>query len=608
MKVKRNQWILIRLLIVAVILFITPSTLLAIPELKLENNISSYKNFQVELLKEKLGKSLGIEEISKKSFTETISNKFTFGYKENNFWFRFLVYNDSKEARTMILEFTEIIHKTTDLYIVSDQITHIENGLKVPVEERKVKESNPSFLLQFAPFERKEIYLNIASIYAVFGAIELKTIEHFYKDTQVKKNIYIFYFGAAIAIVLYNLFIYLYLREKVYLYYISYVLTFILWAANYKGFLLPYINMQIYDILQITIPIFFIMLILFSQTILETKKHFSLFHKILNGFIAILLVCFVWMIIDMHSGFYFMNMFAFPLLPFLLFVAFWALYKGHKIAKIYLIGFVVYVISMIIVSQLALGVIPYSFISSNAPFVGSLFEIMLFSLLIAYRINLLRQETLDSQEKLLAQQRTESSRLFHTIAEKTVSINSANKQLEKELEKKRALEKELKYQASTDHLTGLMNRRAFFEICDKEMKHAVRYDTELSFLTIDIDNFKAINDTYGHPFGDKVIHSIAQQMVDSTRTIDYIGRIGGEEFAILMPATDTDSAFQMADRLRENISKHEIILDNKIIQVTVSGGLSSIRDGDRDTQTIIIRSDKALYKAKKSGRNQVRIA
>ena len=596
----------VKLLVFTIILFLLPTTLWStLPKVNLENDISSYNDFQVEYLEEKPGESLGIEEISKMSFTKLISNAFTFGYKKNNFWFRFSVYNDSKEAKTMILEFTEIFHEKVDLYIVSDHITHKKNGLRVPVQERNIKESNPAFSLQFSPYESKELYVNIASIYGVFGALQIKTPEQFYKDTQLKNNMYFFYFGAVIIIALYNLFIFFYFREKIYIFYVSYVLIFVIWASNYKGILLPYISMKTYDLLQITVPIFFTLLILFTQTVLETKKYFSLFHKVLNGFIVVLFISFVWMLLFIHSGFYFMNLAASPLLPFLLLVAFWALYKGQKFAKIYLLGLIIYIISMILISQLALGILPYSILLSNAPIIGSVFEIMLFSLLLAYRINLLREETLDAQGKLIAQQRTESSRLFHAVAEKTLALNNANRQLEEELEKKKKLEKELTFQASTDSLTGLMNRRSFFSVCSKEMKRAIRSNTELSFLTVDIDKFKDVNDTYGHPFGDEVIRSIAKMMVENTREIDYVGRIGGEEFAILMPATDIDSAFQMADRLRINIAKYKIIFENEMTQVSISIGLSCLRREDSEIETIVDRSDKALYEAKESGRNKV---
>jgi diguanylate cyclase (GGDEF)-like protein len=137
------------------------------------------------------------------------------------------------------------------------------------------------------------------------------------------------------------------------------------------------------------------------------------------------------------------------------------------------------------------------------------------------------------------------------------------------------------------------------------MKNARTDNTQLTCLIIDIDHFKHINDTYGHDIGDKVISTLAKLMIDNTRTMDYIGRIGGEEFAVLMPNTDMDSAFQIADRLRENIAKNEIILNPSVISISVSIGLSYLTHEDKNIHTLLKRADTALYEAKENGRNQV---
>jgi len=236
---------------------------------------------------------------------------------------------------------------------------------------------------------------------------------------------------------------------------------------------------------------------------------------------------------------------------------------------------------------------------------GSFFEILLFSLLLAYRINTVREDSEKTQKELILQQKTESTRLFHTVAEKTMALNRAKEQLEKELDKKEALEKHLKHLASTDPMTELLNRRAFFDICDKIMIRASKTQQKLACLIIDIDHFKVINDTYGHDMGDKVIKVIAKLMQENTRTIDYIGRIGGEEFAILMPNTDMEAAYQISDRLRENISKYKILLNNKNVSITVSIGLSYLTHEDKNIHTLLKRADTALYEAKDNGRNQV---
>jgi len=594
-----------RLYILIILIYFSPLILFATPQITLENNISSYTDFNIEYLKVSPERSLNIEQISKMPFSKIIHNKFAFGYENDHFWFRFSIYNNTKEAKDMIVEITEQFHKTTDLYILSDPIIHKKSGLSVPLNEREVKTLTPAFLLHLSANEHKDIYIHVQSIYSVFGAIEVKTHKAFNNDIRTRTHIYIFYFGAMLGIALYNLFIFFYLRSRIYLYYIGYVFIFILWAAAYKGFLLPYIDITTYNFLQITIPLFFLFLILFTQSILKTKRYFPLIHKTMNSFIFISAIALIWMLIEMHSGFLFMNLISTIIIPLLFILSFWASYKNKTIAKIYLIALSIFILGMSLISLLALGILPYSIQLSRAPIIASFFEIILFSFLLAYRINLLNQKSFAAKRALVKQQQSEQARLFREVAEKTVALNQANRRLQEELETKKVLEEQLKHQASTDSLTGIMNRRALMHVFDEEMKRATLSHSDLSCLIIDIDHFKKVNDSYGHHIGDKVIGIIADKMAQHTRTMDQIGRIGGEEFAIIMPNTDRGSAFQIADRLREYIAKDELAFDDKTIQVTVSIGLTHRKKGETDAQTILQRADAALYEAKRNGRNRV---
>jgi diguanylate cyclase (GGDEF)-like protein len=222
-------------------------------------------------------------------------------------------------------------------------------------------------------------------------------------------------------------------------------------------------------------------------------------------------------------------------------------------------------------------------------------------------MNIIRNEAFESREKLIKQQQSESTRLFHSVSEKTKEINFAKKELEAELRNKIEMEKHLQKLASTDPMTDLYNRRAFFEISELEVSESKSEESPLTCLVIDIDHFKRINDTYGHDVGDKVITAVSKLMVLNTRTKDHIGRIGGEEFAVLMPKTSSEAAYQIADRLRENISKHLIAIEgNESVQITISIGLSTLNDDQDETiHTLLKRADTALYKAKHNGRNQV---
>lgn len=547
-----------------------------------------------------------IEDVFTAGKPKYLKSNFSLGYDTRDYWFHITVENSTKVSKEIILELTEQFHKKIDLYEISNGSVHIErNGLRIPLNKREIKTSQPAFRLHFAPHERKELYVNLTSNYSLYGAFQLKSHQRFLKDIRRLNHLYLIYFGAMFSLALYNLFIFFYLRRKVYLYYVGHVLLFTFSVAIYKGFLLPYIDMRLYDISQISIPLFFILLILFSQQILKTKEHFPRVHMLLNAFIAVSIISLTWILIDIHDGFYFMNVTAAVILPMLMFASLLTTRKDKTVATIYLIALLIFIAGMTSIAILALGLIDYSPWITNIPMFASFFEIVLFSLLLAYRINKMSQESTRAREELIRQQKSEKSRLFQEVAAKTQALNQAKKRLEKELEEKKLLEEHLKHQATTDSMTGLMNRRAFIDEFDKELNRARRTMNPLSCLILDIDHFKQVNDSYGHHIGDLVIKRIAENMKEHTRTIDHIGRIGGEEFAILMPETHLDDAYQIADRLRDFVSRYEMCFDRQTIHITVSIGITDLRDKYETIESILQRADAALYNAKREGRNRV---
>jgi len=172
--------------------------------------------------------------------------------------------------------------------------------------------------------------------------------------------------------------------------------------------------------------------------------------------------------------------------------------------------------------------------------------------------------------------------------------------------KMKQLQEELTDQAHKDPLTHLYNRRYFHEIATNVLKIKQRNKIEISIVMLDIDNFKNINDTYGHAVGDKVIKLLAQRLTENTRDGDIVSRFGGEEFILLLPNTNKAGATTIASILREVIKKESIVLeDGKSFSFTVSMGVSEVVQNDKDIELAIQKADKALYRAKESGKNRV---
>ena len=168
-------------------------------------------------------------------------------------------------------------------------------------------------------------------------------------------------------------------------------------------------------------------------------------------------------------------------------------------------------------------------------------------------------------------------------------------------------EQELYERATRDALTGVANRGHFMALAAQEIERARRFAEPLSVLLIDVDHFKKINDEHGHDTGDRALVTLARFCQQNTRRIDTVGRLGGEEFAILMPRADKEPALEAAQRLRLKLAEQRINLGvgGRQLGMTVSGGVAAIRSTVRDAQQLLRNADAALYQAKRGGRNAV---
>ena len=181
--------------------------------------------------------------------------------------------------------------------------------------------------------------------------------------------------------------------------------------------------------------------------------------------------------------------------------------------------------------------------------------------------------------------------LEHQITDRTQELEDAKQAAEK--------------QARTDVLTGLNNRRAFFEYAGVIDSQARRYHHPYVIAMIDIDHFKQVNDTWGHEAGNHVLKAVARVISDTVRDTDIVGRIGGEEFAVILPETDIEKATLLAERLRWAIEKSEVMTSDVAIRVTASFGIAASDEKIATLDALLAYADAALYQAKKAGRNRI---
>ncbi len=173
---------------------------------------------------------------------------------------------------------------------------------------------------------------------------------------------------------------------------------------------------------------------------------------------------------------------------------------------------------------------------------------------------------------------------------------------------RKKLESELRELASTDMLTGIPNRRVFIARLEEEHARVRRFPQQpAAVLMLDLDHFKKVNDTHGHPAGDSVLRHVAELISTRIRAVDACGRLGGEEFSILLTGATLPAAAEFAERLRRGITESPAVYEGMTLPVTVSIGIAALRAEDAGSDAALLRADRALYRAKESGRDRVEV-
>lgn len=542
---------------------------------------------------------------------------FSHGYNGAAWWLRFDVTRAADYRDRPLLEIAYPVLDHVELWLLADgqvQAHHVM-GDKQAFSERPIAHRYFLVPLQLQPEKHYTVVMRVRSTSSIQVPLTLWQERAHGDHDQLRLMGQGIYFGCMLVMVLYNLFIFLIVGDRNYLYYVMYVLCMPLFLASLNGVAFQYLwpGATTWNDQAIIVALSGTVLFgcLFISRFLELRDNLPRFVPVLRGLAAagtLLIVASFFLPYALLIRLIIVVAVLACLCGLVVGLLRWR--QGDASARFYTIAWSSMLLGGIVLALNKFQVLPQNFITENATQLGSAIEVILLSFALAERINLERRLRFRAQEVAL-----ESERLARQAqAEALEAQRQANEMLELRVaERTEALEeanRKLAELSATDQLTGLKNRRFLDSVLREEFVRCYRYGHSIAVLLLDIDHFKRFNDSYGHLVGDDCLRSVAGALKDAVRwPVDRVARYGGEEFCVVLPETDAEGARVVADRIRHAVEALEFEVEGRRVPVTVSVGVAAIVPVCAETSHLLVsEADRALYQAKADGRNRVAIA
>lgn len=539
---------------------------------------------------------------------------FNKGYNNSAWWLEITLENPTPVALERLLEISYPVLDRIDVYVMKGE-TRFETflmGDKLPFYQRPIQHRFFIVPLSLPPGEPLTLFLSVQTSSSVQVPLQLWEPAAFYQVDQSQNLLQGIYFGIMLVMILYNLFVFLAVGERNYLYYVLFVTCMLVFLASLNGYSFQYFwpeatrwNDQVL-LVSLSGVVFFGTVFthrFLDLSLLDRRLRLSTF-ALMGASIATVAASF-WV---SYSR---MIHILIPVAAIACVYAFstgavrWR--QGSQSAKFYSIAWTAMLAGGLILAMNKFEILPKTGFTEYATQIGSALEVILLSFALAERINQEKRMRFDAQKETLDSERA----LRQAREEAFTAQNRAMEMLETKVQERtrelEVLNRKLAELSTTDALTGLKNRRMLDLSLQEALVRCARHQYPLSLILLDIDHFKRFNDTYGHLAGDTCLKAVARKIDGDLRwPSDLAARYGGEEFCLVLPETPQEGALIVAERIRSTIEQMDIDVEGQRVRVTVSLGVTSFVPGTATENAVALgKADEALYSAKSLGRNQV---
>ncbi len=569
--------------------------------LTLDKSLSRYAvDGQLEYVEDPSAK-LGIQEIA--SQPETAWKSLTtstpsFGFNSSAYWFRVTLQTEEPLRWLLDIDYPLLDEIALYSFAGGKPLQTVVTGDVLPFDHRPLKHVSFVIPLDLPAATPVAVYLRVKSMGAVQVPMSLWQEAAYYEHYETVTAVQGMYFGIVLIMIFYNLLLSITVREPAYVHYVLFVTAFGLFMAEQSGWAYRYLWPEAVRFQQYSTVIFLSLSVIFAcrfiHHFLDLPRNAPAIARLLLGVVLVVAAVLVLLpLLGYHLSVQLDLAMTFVTSLTALYAGVQLWRNGKQVARYFTIAWSSFLLAALLATLEKFGYFPSTVWADVFLPLGVVLIVSLLSLALAARINIERQQRIQAQQQLILQNERNQAELERKIAERTAELAKANA--------------ELQLLATTDSLTGIDNRRHFLERANHEIDVSIRYRRPIALVMLDIDFFQAVNDTYGHEVGDRVLRHLVAVCRKAFRESDLMGRLGGEEFGILLREANAEAAQAAAERLRREIEDSVVEHEDRRIKITVSQGICAVGSSQQRLalEQMLKVADDALYQAKNSGRNRV---
>ncbi len=530
------------------------------------------------------------------------TQEMNFGYLTGAVWIKLEVQSELSRQENWVFEFQHAYLNNVDAYSVTNgKVQSFHAGRYVPIDQWPLADRKPAFPIIFTPQQNVTIYMRGKGNAALAMGVELVDQQAYARSSNLNLILLSLYYGALVALGCYNLLLFFGMRQRIFLLYASFVLTFALAAASMNGIanllLWPQAAEAADKVLPTGFSISATLAVMFARRFLSLDSYAPRWDKLLQ------VVTVLWggcvcatMLVNSQTAIEIMSVQAVLTTITLLSAGVAAVRLHVPAARLFVLAWSLLLVGTSLLSIRNTGLIPSNFFTVFSMQIGSVVEMLLLSFALAAKFNDMKRQKERAQAELL-KTLTEQEKVLETrVVERTTELEQAKRQLE--------------VFVTRDSLTGVLNRRGLDRCFDQMKLRFNRPGHTIAVMLIDLDEFKPVNDQFGHQAGDILLREIAQRMQSLLGTTVCLGRLGGDEFVVMIDGDEIESlaALQVKGRqLLESMARPVFVAPDVEVQVKASIGIYYCQIANHQFSSALRNADMAMYQVKHRSKNDIQL-